>query len=74
MLTKQWLIENNYKDVANLIDEVVEEWREQDKRTRRNWWEILAGNVEGKPRKVAGREFPGRAGVQRLSLTGRVAV
>jgi DNA adenine methylase len=65
ILTKQWLIENNYKDVADLIDEVVEEWSEEGKHTRRNWWEILAGNVEGKPRKVAGREFPVLRAAQR---------
>lgn len=58
MLTKQWLVANKYNDVADLIDEVVQEWSEQGKQTRRNWWEVLAGNAQGKPRRVAGREFP----------------
>ena len=58
MLARQWLRENNYGDVANLIDEVVEEWRSKGKQTRRNWWEILAGDGKGKSRVVAGRKFP----------------
>ena len=57
-LARQWLIENRYEDVAALIDEVTNELKAQGKRTRRNWWEILAGGANGKPRVVAGREFP----------------
>lgn len=56
--TQQWLIENNYGEVADLIGEVVAEWRGQGKQTRRNWWDILAGGADGKSRRVAGREFP----------------
>ena len=55
---KQWLSENDYQDVAALIDEVETAWKSQGKRTRRNWWEILAGTKDGKPRVVAGRTFP----------------
>ena len=58
MMTKQWLVENEYTDVAALIDEVVGEWNREGKQTRRNWWEVLAGNAHGKARTVAGREFP----------------
>lgn len=58
MLTKQWLIENDYEDIAGLIDEVVDEWNRAGKQTRRNWWEVLAGTANGSPRSVAGREFP----------------
>ena len=58
MLARQWLRQNAYEDVADLIDEVVEEWKAQDKNTRRNWWDVLAGDVNGKPRVVAGRRFP----------------
>ncbi len=58
MRAKQWLIENKYEDVAALIDEVMNEWSAQGKTTRRNWWEILAGDAKGNPRVVAGREFP----------------
>lgn len=65
MLARQWLIENGYKDVAAMIDEVTEEWKAQGKQTRRNWWEILAGGTNGKPRIVANREFPVLRAAQR---------
>lgn len=58
MLTKEWLRENDYSDVADLIDEVMDEWKAQGKQTRRNWWEILAGDNKGNSRHVAGRTFP----------------
>lgn len=58
MLTKQWLIENDYGEIAGLIDEVVDEWNRPGKQPRRNWWEVLAGTSGGKKRTVAGREFP----------------
>ena len=54
---RQWLRENQYTDVADRIDGVVSEWKSQGNHTRRNWWEILAGNAKGRPRVVAGREF-----------------
>jgi len=57
-LTRPWLRENGYDDVADMIDKVMHEWLKEGKRTRRNWWEILAGDAKGRPRKVAGREFP----------------
>lgn len=65
MLTKQWLIENKYEDVAKLIDEVVEEWSRAGKQTRRSWWGVLAGTVQGKSRIVGGREFPVLRAAQR---------
>jgi len=55
---RQWLNDNKYNDVAELIDEVVGDWAQQGKKTRRNWWDILAGYKGGNPRKVEGREFP----------------
>ena len=58
MLARQWLRENSYGDVADLIDKVIDEWKSQGKHTRRNWWDILAGDAKGRPRIVAGREFP----------------
>ena len=58
MRAREWLLANRYQDVAALIDEVTDEWNAQNKRTRRNWWEVLAGGIEGKPRTVAGRAFP----------------
>lgn len=58
MLAKEWLLQNNYTAIAKLIDEVVAEWKAQGKATRRNWWEILAGDTNGNPRIIAGRAFP----------------
>ena len=58
MLARQWLLENGYEDIATLIDEVTDEWKAQGKRTRRNWWEVLAGDKHGNSRHVEGREFP----------------
>lgn len=55
---REWLRANGRVDVAELIDEVMEEWRLAGKRTRRNWWDILAGNKKGLGRIVADRVFP----------------
>lgn len=55
---RPWLRENGYDDVANIIDEIIQEWESQGKKTRRNWWVILAGDKDGNPREVAGRAFP----------------
>lgn len=53
-----WLRENGYDDIADMIDEILEEWASKENRTRRNWWDILAGDKFGNPRIVAGRTFP----------------
>lgn len=55
---RDWLRENGHRDTAELIDEVMQEWRAAGKRTRRDWWLILAGNKKGGGRVVAGRTFP----------------
>lgn len=41
-----------------MIDEVMAQWKVEGKGTRRNWWDILAGNSKGKPYRQAGRQFP----------------
>jgi DNA adenine methylase len=56
--TVDWLRANGYEDVADLIAEVVDDWKAEGKRTRRNWWEVLAGDGQGQNRSVAGRTFP----------------
>jgi hypothetical protein len=56
--TRQWLIENGYEDVACLIDKVMAGWRRKGTKTRRNWWEVLAGNADGSPKIIEGVEFP----------------
>ena len=58
MVARQWLRENGYGDIADLIDEIVDEWKSKGKHSRRNWWDILAGDAKGNPRIVAGRKFP----------------
>ncbi len=54
----QWLRANSYDDIADDIDKVVVRWKRQGKRTRRNWWDVLAGDTRGNPRTVAHQEFP----------------
>jgi len=58
MEARKWLLENGYQDIAKTIDEIIDEWHSQGLKTRRNWWDILAGSPSGNPRAVAGREFP----------------
>lgn len=53
-----WLLENHYEDVAALIDEVVQKWERNGIRTRRNWWDVLAGDKKGDPSVIAGVSFP----------------
>jgi len=55
---REWLRANGYAEVAAMIDEIMAEWKAQGKGTRRNWWEVLAGDSRGNPRKIAGRTFP----------------
>lgn len=55
---REWLLENGYRETYEMIDEIMEEWKRFDKKTRRNWWDVLAGDKEGNPRRVEGRVFP----------------
>ena len=57
-LARAWLRENGYDDVADLIDAFIAEWKTAGKHTRRNWWDILAGNRIGKSRTIEGKSFP----------------
>jgi len=58
MTARDWLRENGYEDVADLIDGVMARWKARGSRERRDWWEILAGDQNGQPRVVAGTKFP----------------
>jgi hypothetical protein len=58
MTTRQWLINNDYSDIVDLIDQVTEQWKASGTRTRRNWWGILAGGYGGRSRTVNGIPFP----------------
>ena len=58
MTARDWLLANEYEDIVALIEEIETEWRAAGKRTRRNWWAILAGGRGGRSRTVEGRAFP----------------
>lgn len=55
---KTWLRDNGYAYLAAEIDGIEAEWRGDGKATRRNWWDVLAGDSRGRPRQVSGRTFP----------------
>jgi hypothetical protein len=55
---REWLRENGYNDIADSIDSLISKWKKDGKKTRRNWWEVLAGGKNGEPRTVDGVEFP----------------
>ena len=65
---RQWLRSNGYNKIAEMIDEIMAEWKAQGKETRRNWWEVLAGDAQGNPRKIAGRTFPIIAAIRKRQL------
>ena len=58
MTCREWLRANNYEDVVNLIDQVMAKIAARGSKQRRNWWETLAGGVNGKPIMREGVEFP----------------
>jgi hypothetical protein len=58
MTCRQWLLENDYVDVAALIDEAVARIEAKGKKPRRTWWDTLAGGPGGKASVREGIEFP----------------
>jgi len=55
---REWLRANEHTKLAEQIDSIMARWAKSGKRTRRNWWDVLAGGPNGEPRKVAGVTFP----------------
>jgi hypothetical protein len=55
---RKWLLENDYEDVAALIEQVMNGWRSKKTKTRRNWWDVLAGHKNGTPKTIEGVTFP----------------
>jgi len=55
---RKWLVQNNYADVVALIDIVMDGWKTKETKTRRNWWDVLAGGENGNPRTIEGVTFP----------------
>src|SRR5438132_806959 len=60
-----WLRRNRHGRIAAKIEAIVRRWRRQGKRTRRNWWVVLAGDKKGRPRRVGGTPFPVILGARR---------
>jgi len=63
---RKWLKENGYNDVLSIIDEIIIEWQQNGKQTRRNWWEILAGDKNGNSANKT--LFPVLSGVYNSSM------
>ncbi len=53
-----WLRASGYAKVADDINAIEARWKKNKLRTRRNWWEVLAGDTKGHQREVAGVTFP----------------
>lgn len=61
---RAWLARNGYEDHAALIDEVMAEWKAKGSKERRDWWDVISGGPNGKPRIICNREFPVLAAFQ----------
>lgn len=55
---REWLLNNGYADIAELIEQVMNGWKIKGTKTRRNWWDVLAGNKNGTPKTIEGVTFP----------------
>lgn len=49
---------NGYKDVVTLIDEAIRRIEAKGKKSRRNWWDTLAGGENGESLKREGVMVP----------------
>jgi hypothetical protein len=58
MTCREWLRENGYQEVVDLIDAAMTKMATRGSKQRRNWWDILAGGPNGKPCVREGIEFP----------------
>jgi hypothetical protein len=58
MTCREWLLANGYEDIASLIDEALASIKAKRSKSRRNWWDTLAGGPCGKPSVREGIEFP----------------
>ncbi len=55
---RTWLRAHGHDDVLAKIDAAMRRWAREGRKTRRNWWDVLAGNAAGNPRRVLGVAFP----------------
>ncbi len=60
-----YLKANGLGDVAAMIRSVERKLKASGKETRRNWWDVLAGDSKGRPRTIVGVTFPVLAAAQR---------
>ena len=58
MTCRDWLRANGYEDVVDLIDQAMAKMAARGSKQRRNWWDILSGDADGKPCVREGIEFP----------------
>jgi hypothetical protein len=58
MTCRDWLSANGYEDVVDLIDQAINKMASRGSKQRRNWWETLAGGINGQPYVREGIEFP----------------
>ena len=58
MTCREWLVANGYEDVAGLIDRALASIEAKGRKSRRNWWDTLAGGPDGAPSVREGIEFP----------------
>jgi hypothetical protein len=61
---KAWLTRNGYEDYVALINQVEAEWKAKGSKERKNWWLIMSGGSNGRPKTVCGRVFPVLAAFQ----------
>lgn len=62
---RSWLRANGHDHVADQIDELMARWRKRGVKTRRNWWDVLAGDFAGEAKAVDGVTFPVLAAARR---------
>lgn len=55
---RDWLLKNDYADIAKTIDDIILDYKKRGVQTRRNWWDILAGGKNGNSRNISGRQIP----------------
>lgn len=58
MDARTWLRANGYQDLAARIDRLMAQWKAENKKTRRDWFRVLAGSKEGVPSIVGGSPWP----------------
>ena len=60
-----WLRANGYTGVVEMIEAVLKQKTATGLKTRRNWWDVLAGTQKGDRRSDSGFEFPILAAARR---------